>query len=208
MNSDPTSLEAQLREMRPMPLDASFLLRLEAAAEGTLAQPGPAEVHFERELAEHVPAAIPADLMARLEAATQDAPFGEDGKIVPFPSASTPAARDVGNRPMLAAAAAVALIGAVSALVVPIGTPVKNPSSVAKAPASVTTPAANLLPATFNRGVSGISDEGVIWKSDNKPHSVIRVEYMDIITLKDKNGRTVQVEQPRVEYLMVPAKTD
>jgi hypothetical protein len=29
-----------------------------------------------------------------------------------------------------------------------------------------------------------------------------------MVTLKDANGRTVQVEQPRVEYMLVPAKTD
>jgi hypothetical protein len=28
------------------------------------------------------------------------------------------------------------------------------------------------------------------------------------VTLKDPSGRTYQVEQPRVEYIFVPAKTD
>jgi hypothetical protein len=34
------------------------------------------------------------------------------------------------------------------------------------------------------------------------------VVYKDLVTLKDASGRTVQVEQPRVEYMLVPAKTD
>ena len=31
---------------------------------------------------------------------------------------------------------------------------------------------------------------------------------MDLVTLKDAAGRTYQVEQPRVEYILVPAQTD
>ena len=66
----------------------------------------------------------------------------------------------------------------------------------------------NFIPAGFNRGLSEVHDEGVVWKSNSQPHSVVRVVYKDLVTLKDASGRTVQVEQPRVEYMLVPAKTD
>ena len=47
-----------------------------------------------------------------------------------------------------------------------------------------------------------------MWQTDTQPKSVVRVIYKDKMTLKDDRGRTFQVEQPRVEYLLVPARTD
>jgi hypothetical protein len=81
---------------------------------------------------------------------------------------------------------------------------------VASVPSAPVTNSANgnFVPAGFNRGLSEVHDEGVVWKSNSQPHSVVRVVYKDLVTLKDANGRTVQVEQPRVEYMLVPAKTD
>jgi hypothetical protein len=37
---------------------------------------------------------------------------------------------------------------------------------------------------------------------------VVRVVYKDHVTLRDASGRTMEVEQPRVEYMLVPDKTD
>jgi hypothetical protein len=65
-----------------------------------------------------------------------------------------------------------------------------------------------LVPAGFDRGLSEASDEGVVWQSANRPHRVLKVVYQERVTLKDSAGRTYQVEQPRVEYILVPAKTD
>jgi hypothetical protein len=65
-----------------------------------------------------------------------------------------------------------------------------------------------LIPASFKRGLSETRDEGVIWQTNEQPHRVLKVVYVDRATLKDAQGRTYQVEQPRVEYLLVPAQTD
>ena len=82
-------------------------------------------------------------------------------------------------------------------------------SQVTQVSSPVARPAnGNFVPASFNRGVSEVHDEGVVWKSNNQPHSLVRVVYKDKITLRDKQGRTFQVEQPRVEYMLVPAKTN
>jgi hypothetical protein len=87
--------------------------------------------------------------------------------------------------------------------------PVNQTRLATKSSAPVTASASgNLTPASFNRGLSEVHDEGVVWKSNNQPHTVVRVVYKDMITLKDANGRTIQVEKPRVEYMLVPAKTD
>ena len=40
-----------------------------------------------------------------------------------------------------------------------------------------------------------------VWQADDDTVRILR-------TLKDANGATYQVEQPRVEYILVPAKTD
>jgi hypothetical protein len=65
-----------------------------------------------------------------------------------------------------------------------------------------------LTPAGLNRGLSEATDEGVILHGNNRPHRVLKFVYREQVTLKDPQGRTYQVERPRVEYLIVPAKTD
>lgn len=209
MTSNPSSLEAQLRELQAATLDDSFLLRLEAAADGSLTQLTPDELRFEAMLRETPPAKLSAGFLAQLESIVHEIPFAVDEKIVLFPkgNASEPTRR---HRPIWGAAAAVALIGAATALLVPSA---NRPSSVARQSAppsssSAATPAGNFIPAGFNRGVSEVRDEGIVWKANRQPHNVVRVVYMDKITLKDANGRTVEVEQPRIEYMLVPAKTD
>lgn len=209
MTSDPSSLETQLRELQATTLDEAYLLRLEAAAEGSLTQLTPEELRFEALLRETQPAKLSADFLAQLESIVHETPFAVDEKIVLFPkgNASEPVRR---HRPIWGAAAAVALIGAASALLMPSA---DRPSSVARhsappSPTSAATPAGNFIPAGFNRGLSEVRDEGIVWKADKQPHNVVRVVYKDKITLKDANGRTVEVEQPRVEYMLVPAKTD
>ena len=209
MTHDPSSLEAELRELHAAALDEALLSRLEAAAEGTWTQLSQEEIRFEAFLRGIQPAGLTPDFLAELETVVHEVPFPVNEKIVLFPKAST-TVHTRGKRPMWAAAAAVALIGAASALLVPSG---KAPATVARqsAPASppVTQAAGgNLVPATFDRGLSEVHDEGVVWKSNNQPHSLVRVVYKDKITVKAKDGRTYQVEQPRVEYLLVPAKTN
>lgn len=208
MTPDPPSLEAELRELQAAVLDDALLARLEAAADGTLTQLSHEEVRFEAFLRKTAPARLSPDFLALLETVVHELPFAVDEKILLFPKANTavPTRR---MRPMWAAAAAVAVIGAASALLMPAGKP---PVTIARQSAPVVPPVTraaggNLVPATFNRGLSEVHDEGVVWKSNNQPHSLVRVVYKDIITLKDKDGRTYQVEQPRVEYMLVPAKT-
>lgn len=210
MNPDPSSLEAELRELQAATLDEAFLLRLEAAADGSLTRLTHEEIRFEALLRESRPATLSPDFLAKLEAIVHEVPFAVDEKIVLFPKANT-SAHPRRSRPMWGAAAAVALIGAASALLIPTAS--KAPENLARRAAPVSQPAApssggNFVPASFGRGLSEVRDEGIVWKSNNQPHSVVRVVYKDKMTLKDEKGRTFQVEQPRVQYMLVPAKTD
>ncbi len=207
MTPDQPSLEADLRELHAAVLDEALLARLEAAADGTLTRLGPGEIHFEELLRKSSPAAPSPRFLARLESIVSEVPFPVDQKILLFPKAVVRARRP---RPIWGAAAAVAVIGAVTALMVPSTKGPVNPTrQVTKVSPPVTSTAnPNFAPASFNRRLSEVHDEGVVWKSNNQPHTLVRVVYKDLITLRDANGRTFQVEQPRVDYMLVPAKTD
>ena len=209
MTHDPSSLEAQLRELQVSALDEALLSRLEAAADGTLTALSHQEVRFEAVLRKTSPARLSADFLSQLDAIFHEVPFAVNEKIVLFPKAN-PAVHTRRQRPLWGAAAAVALIGAATALLMPAGkTSNQLGSQMTQASSPVARPAnGNFAPASFNRGVSEVHDEGVVWKSNNQPHSLVRVVYKDKITLRDKQGRTFQVEQPRVEYMLVPAKTN
>jgi hypothetical protein len=210
MTQDPSSLEASLRELQPSALDEELLARLEASTDGTLMEPTPAEIRLESELRKNSPSPLTQDFLAELESIFQGVPFPSEENIVLFPK-SPPTLPTPRKRPMWATAAAVGLIGALAAFMVP--TTRKAPATASHLPDSPQTspPAAasrNFVPASFDSGLSEVHDEGVIWKSNHEPHSLVRVVYKDKITLTDSNGRTVLVEQPRVEYMLVPAKTD
>ena len=209
MTHDPSSLEVQLRDLQVSALDEALLSRLEAAADGSLTQLDHEEIRFEALLRNTSPARLPADFLAQLDAIFHEVPFAVNEKIVLFPKAN-PAVHTRRQRPLWGAAAAVALIGAATALLMPAG---KTPNQLGSQMTQVSSPVArpangNFAPASFNRGVSEVHDEGVVWKANNQPHSLVRVVYKDKITLRDNQGRTFQVEQPRVEYMLVPAKTN
>ena len=209
MNPDAQSLEAELRAFLAAPLDDAFLSRIESAADGTLTQLSPGELRFEERLRGIAPSGLTADFLASLETVVSDVPFPMNDKIVLFPKAG--GARPQRTKsPMWAAAAAVALIGAATALLIPVTGPAKNPTklSATTSPNTSSKLSANFAPAGFNRGVSNVHDEGVVWKSNSQPHNLMRVEYVDKITLKDQFGREFQVEQPGTRYMLVPAKTD
>ncbi|RYD23845.1 MAG: hypothetical protein EOP88_02550 [Verrucomicrobiaceae bacterium] len=215
MSHDPTSIEQDLRELRAATLDDAFLERLESAAEGTLVQLTREEIRFEEFLREKSPAPLAPDFMAALEGVVQGVPFPVNEKIVLFPKGTTaPAARR--SRPMWSAAAAVALIGAATALLMPGGRPAgnnvasqetKTPPPAVSAPAIPSSAASNFVPASFDRGLKEVHDEGVVYQA-NKPHTRVRVVYMDRVTLNHPDGRTYQVEVPKEKYVMVPARTD
>jgi hypothetical protein len=207
MPDDLSSIENDLRQLHAAGLDESLLARLEACAEGSWTNPDPLEIQMERRLHGIAPVSLSAPLMERLEATLAAVPFPSAApKIVSFPSRPSVAKRP--QRHWWGAAAAVALFGGLAGWLVPhdqsgksttAATPPLRNGSFAKSP---------LVPAAFNRGLSQASDEGIFLHSNNQPHRVLKVVYDETVTLKDAEGRTYQVKQPRVEYILVPAKTD
>ena len=204
MTPESRSFEAELREIKASALDEELLARLEAAADGTLTELSASELRFEQVLRRTSPASLDSEFLGSLEAIVRDVPFKVDEKVVLFPITNR---NVIHKRSLWSAAAAVAIMGALAALIMPAGKPTAQTVAQSRTPAA-TASTPNFVPASFNRGLSEVNDEGVIWKSNNQPHSLVRVVYKDQITLKDAQGRTVEVERPSVEYMLVPAKTD
>ncbi|MEI6656800.1 MAG: hypothetical protein WCP45_18695 [Verrucomicrobiota bacterium] len=217
MSNDLQQLEATLEGLHPSALDRDLLARLEDAANGTLGTSSPAEMQLETSLRRMRPAALPPSLMATLEATLGTTAATLNSTIIPFPQ-SPPA--DVvrtrhGRRPMFAAAAAVALLGALAALYSPGKGPRPLATSAATSPqapvptAATPSPASqNFVPAGFNTGLSQASDEGVVWQTKDQPRRVVKVVYWDRVTFVNPEGKKIEYEKPRVEYLLVPEKID
>lgn len=214
MSPDLQELEAKLSALRPAALDSELVARLADSVTGDLTTLTPATAELETALRRLRPAPLPAALTAALTATAAPAAPA----IIPFPAAAQPAARvSHWNRQMLAAAAAVAILGASAALFLPhAGSPqspvAANPPAaphIEPSPASaVAAPASNMVPAAYHTGLSQASDEGVIWQDPTQPRRVVKVVYWDRVTLTDADGRKVEVEKPRVEYILVPEKVD
>ena len=214
MSPDLQELEAKLSALRPAVLDSGLLARLAESATGDPASLSPELAAFEASLRHRRPAPLPAALAAALTQALPPA------NVIPFQGTKQPVTHRHWNRPMLAAAAAVAILGASAALFMPGHD--SPPSAVAThtptAPAAPSAtpghtrapvaPSANFVPADFNTGFSQASDEGVVWQDANQPRRVVKVVYWDRVTLVNPDGRKVEVEQPRIEYILVPEKID
>lgn len=206
MTPDSASLETELRKLQAATLDDAFFSRLDAAADGTLTVLSPEEIRFESFLRQTTAASLPRDFLAQLETVVFTTPFAVDEKILLFPKVGQKPAKPRKQTSIWAAAAAVALIGGLSALIIPEG---KQPNDITHFQTSINPPnSGNFIPASFDRNLSNVKNEGTIWNDEQQPQSVIRVEYKDKIIYKDSMNRTFQIEQPRVQYMSVPAKTD
>jgi len=203
MTPDHSSLETQLNKLTPSPLDSALLERLEACTDGSITTLTPTELQFEASLRKTRPQALPQDLLADLEGIFAGVPFAQDEKVVLFPKSSAKIGKITRfPRPMWAAAAAVALIGAASALLMP--------SRQEQAPIVQISPSATSAPINNNSNIvpAGYNDEGVIWNQNDQPRRVLRVRYDDYILKKDATGKQVKILTPRYEYVLIPEKAD
>ena len=171
---------------------------------------------LERELAALVPSRVSARLLERIAAGVAVLPDPALAKVVPFPGGTRPNVRPAGASRWLAMAAAVALLGAVAALLTP---GLRQPSAVARNPQQEAaagtrmpgSPAAGVprgfVPAGSHAGVREVRDEGLVWPNNEKqPLRRVRVVYFERITLVNEQGEKIEVEQPRVEYILLPEK--
>jgi hypothetical protein len=213
MSKIPTIAEQQLANLQPGKLDEDFMSRLLASTEGSLTELTAEELQFENQLRAFCPRKFSASVDASLVKILNDTPFHVDEKIVLFHRSTSQVGRSATpfRRLNIAAAAAVALLGALTAWITPgqDNETANMPSSGPLNKPAITSPATNAFaPAGFNRNLSDTHDEGVIWNGANRPHRVLRFTYMDRVTLKNEKGELIQVEQPREEYVILPEKID
>mgnify|MGYP007122431977 CR=1 FL=1 len=185
------------------------------------------EIH----LGQMAPASMPEDILGRMARAMdrwhEHVPVEE--KVVPFgenegeseeatPSHKRPSRKRYGGG-MLAAAAAVAILGAVTALVMP---KFMNASDVGESVATIKNTVvpdrqisafaeprdAWIVPDSLSHKVTNTSDRGVVMSRDNTPHRCIRVEYVDRIKVQDEEGREIEIERPGVNIMLMPVETN
>lgn len=218
MASDPITsgnkeIEAELRGLQPSALGDDLLDRLEAVTDGSLTSLSEADLHFEQSLRAFSPAGLSGDFLARLEDAVSGVPFPATEKIVLFPK--TAPLHKTKTRPSYrpwAAAAAVALIGGISALLIPQGGSPRTGTIARQAPAnplpSQSIPySGNIAPASTNtRG--DVQDMGISWHDANQPHRVLRLNVTRKVVVRNADGSVMEIEQPQPEYIMIPEKMD
>lgn len=212
MSKIPTIAEQQLANLQPGKLDADFMSRLVASADGSLTELTAEELQFEAYLRKFAPSSITLSTQLVLLESLEGTPFHVDEKIVLFHKSHTQkgAASAKSSRFNLAAAAAVALLGSLAALITP-GQPHQDTAATPplQQSATIASPVSNSFsPAGFNRNLKDTRDEGVIWNGPQGPHRVLRFTYMDRVTLKNEKGELIQVEQPREEFVIIPEKVD
>lgn len=180
---------------------------------------------IERQLTGLRPAPLSDDLLARLEAVALRVPAvkevsSESEKIVPFPSAPVREQKRESHRPAWAAAAAVAILGAMTALMIPREGATREVGPVADTgkltipqeapPARVAKPPftgnSGVIPASLGGpSVLSAQDQGVV-SGPNGPMRTMRVIYRESVKVPTEDGRWIEIQQPREEWILVPEK--
>lgn len=208
MDSEFQDIEDALKAIRPASLAPASMDRFLAAVEGRGLASDPALRSVESSLESMTPRAVRSQVADAMLATVSAVPFPVDEKVVLFPGTSKPAGKSASRRPWYAAAAAVAVAGAFSAMMVDQPR-VKSGSPVASVESRIPTrQPTGFVPASVGSGLEEAKDEGVMWTNDGKPVRMVRVIYMDKAKYRNAQGKIIEVERPRVEYLMVPEKID
>lgn len=238
LDDDLRAIEAQLAELAPQTMPGDLLARMDRLMGGwedsksVLTVVDSEEDHelkiLEGQLSQLSPVALPDEMLSRMTHAMdrwQDH-ASEEGNVVSIHHQS-PSAPRVFNKGMLKAAAAVALLGAASALLMPpLTSNHDKPTSMAGRSGSPSTSGLNSstahqvssLPVSpyfsgmggdhLSHQVTRTSDGGVVFASDNKPLRCIRVDYIDSIKGKDAEGRDIEIKNPGVDFMFIPVETN
>ena len=222
-------LEKQLRSIVPSSMSQDLLDRMEYSMHGTAKESRSDSSDLddlETHLGQMAPASMPDDILGRMVRAMdrwhEHVPVEE--KVVPFGESgdeseeATPSRKRYGGG-MISAAAAVAMLGAVTALVMPR---VMNTSDFGSSDATVEETAVQdhqipvfaeprdawIIPDSLSHKVTNTSDRGVVMSRDNTPHRCIRVEYVDRIKVQDEEGREIEIERSGVDIMLLPVETN
>jgi len=166
---------------------------------------------------------LPSDMLQRLDTAmsnwqSAESTEIEEDKIVPFTN-SQKEKESWWSKRMVSSAAAVALLGGVTAIIGMQGgsnSPQAQPVATMASPSLVPVPATNtplvglsnsrvVTPsASASRNIKNAIDQGIVYSKDNKPHRCMKVEYFEEFNLRNEKGQQIILEKPAFEYLLVP----
>lgn len=217
MESEFKQLEEDLGQMEPMVLSKALSNRLvdsmNQASAATVSELETDLLQLEAALSNLSANAVPSDMLQRLDSAMSGWNTDrsqEEENVIPFNAEPKESRESWWSKGMVASAAAVAILGAMTALLgVKSGSPGHSQmaSSMVSSPSTAISVTATPR-ATASKNIISTSDQGVVYSRENKPHRCMKVEYLQKVELKNQKGERVQVEQPMVEYLLVPLKTD
>lgn len=228
---DLLDLERKLHGLLPVDISSELFLRLETSMIGNEDQTSATVESFEKleiHLEEITPATMPSDMIDRMARAMDNwhEQVPVDEKLVAFNEGlgRKKKARKSYGLGMWGAAAVVALLGALSALVIPnlsqdakpviantvvtteAGTSRAQVNSAAPVTASSMVNNTRLVQDSLSHKVTNTSDQGVVLSGDNIPHRCIRVDYTDRVVIESKDGRQMEINRPGVEYILIPVE--
>lgn len=200
-----------MKNLVPASLGSQFLDRLAAAADETSLHLSAEDEKFERALRTHIPRPISTALFTRLEKTLSASPFAVDGKIVLFHKNGVriPASRKIIPFPRkYAAAAAVAILGSLTALMIPSTPPAPStaldstelPTTPRIASPVLPSPPSKFVSATYSRQLGGTRDEGVFWPDTYQPHRIPNVDYTDHYSGTLEQGKPFSFKHPDVNH--------
>lgn len=172
---------------------------------------------LEQQLGRLNPSVMPADMLARMETAMQrwQNHVTPQDKIIPF-EAISPQKTHNHHRSftLIASAAAIALIGAVSVMLKPSEKAApevaqSSPEPALVAPSSAATPPSGIALTSNPRVGSSIlnsSDDTITYDENGRPMRVVSVELIDELKIKDAHGREFTIKRPRTEHYLVPVE--
>ena len=180
---------------------------------------------MEAELERMAPGRMPEGMISRMEAAMEgwkDVSWqDEEAKVVPFPRAEQKSIQQEqkSGKPLWAAVAGMALLGAVAGMVL---IPEPRPPGIAsnrlendkssKAPGVTLPPGTvqtiELAPKTAKRTIVDATERNVIIPNGAMPLRLMRVDLVDRVMFSSPGGEEFHLEVPSVNYRLVPAPTD
>ena len=222
LNAELQQLESQLLELTPKALSEDFFSEVCVAVDSVGEILEDDIEALEKQLGLTSAVTLPEDMLARMANAMdrwhEDLPVEE--KVVSFETsdlsdeAKLPAKKvsQWAQWRKYSAAAAVALLGAVTALVAPnlSESGVNSPTFANVDAVSVDAVASDiprdawLVPDSLSHSIVNTKENGVVMSQDNKPQRWIEIEYIDRAKFIDDQGREIEVEYPGTDTVLIP----
>jgi len=223
LNAELQELESKLSTLTPIAMPTDLIDSLGQSMDGQLTDYSSEDADFddlEEQLNQLGNITMSEEMITRMASAMdrwhEELPVEE--KLVPFGEAVANVDKISEKQPrkaIWAAAAAVALLGALSALVTP------GPDNGELADMSLVEAAqpmelvavspprnAWVVPDSFTHKVINTTESGIVMSEDNTAHRRIHVEYLDAVTVLDDHGREIEIERPGVEVVLLPVVTN